>query len=129
MVGLVLRLVLAGVLVVAAIAKLAGGRRAREALSTFGIDSPRARAVASGALIATELALAAGVAAGVDAFAWAAALFLLGLSGALVSAIAAGSGGKPCGCFGAKSTVGWGSVARNLVLAVGFATVPLLPAA
>jgi hypothetical protein len=129
MAGLVLRFLLAGVLVVAAIAKLAGGRRAREALSTFGIDSPRARAVASTALIATELALAAGVAAGVDAFAWAAALFLLGLSGALVSAIAAGRGGKPCGCFGARSTVGWGSVARSLVLAAAFAAVPLLPAA
>jgi hypothetical protein len=129
MAGLVLRVLLAGVLVVAAIAKLAGGRRAREGLSTFGIDSPRARAVASAALIATELALAAGVAAGVDAFAWAAALFLLGLSGALVSAIAAGRGGKPCGCFGGRSTVGWGSVARSLVLAAAFAAVPLLPAA
>jgi hypothetical protein len=127
MVGLVLRLVLAGVLVVAALAKLAGGRRAQEALSTFGIDSPRARTAASGALIATELVLAAGVAAGIDAFAWAAALFMLGLSGALVSAIASGSGGQPCGCFGARSTVGWDSVARNLVLAAGFAAVPLLP--
>ena len=53
---------------------------------------------------------------------------MLGLSGALVSALAAGRGGEPCGCFGARSTVGWGSVVRNLALAAGFAAVPLLPA-
>jgi len=128
MAGLVLRLVLAGVLVVAAISKVSGGRRGQDALATFGLDSSRVRAAASGALVATELALAAGVAAGVDAFAWAAALLMLGLSGALVSAIASGSGGEPCGCFGAKSTVGWGAVARNVVLAAGFAAVPFLPA-
>jgi hypothetical protein len=125
MVGFALRLVLAGVLVVAAISKLAAGRRGQEALATFGLDSPRARMLGSWALIATELVLAAGVAAGVDAFAWAAALFMLGLSGGLVSAIAAGRGGEPCGCFGARSTVGWGAVARNIVLAAGFAAVPL----
>lgn len=128
MAGLVLRLILAAVLVAAAISKLAGGRRGQDALATFGLDSPRARALASGALIATELALAVGVAAGADAFAWAAALLMLGLSGALVTAIGSGRGGRPCGCFGARSTVGWGAVARNLVLAAGFAAVPLLPA-
>ena len=127
MAGLVLRLVLAAVLVVAAISKVAGGRRGQDALATFGLDTERGRAVASGALVVTELALAAGVAAGVDAFAWAAALFMLGLSGALVSALAAGRGGSPCGCFGAASTVGWGQVARNLVLAAGFAAVPFVP--
>lgn len=128
MAGFGLRLLLAGVLVVAAASKLAGGRRGQEALATFGLDSERGRAIASGALIAVELTLAAGVAAGVEAFAWAAALFMLGLSGALVSAISSGRSGRPCGCFGAGSTVGWGAVARSLVLAAGFAAVPFLPA-
>jgi hypothetical protein len=126
--GLVLRLILAAVLVVAAISKVAGGRRGQEALATFGIDSARGRAIASGGLVAVELVLAAGVAAGVDAFAWAAALFMLGLSGMLVSAIASGRGGEPCGCFGARSTVGWGPVARNLLLAAGFVALPFIPA-
>lgn len=124
MAGLLLRLVLAGILVFAAVSKLAGGRRAREALATLGFDSESSRRFALAGLIATELGLAAGVAAGIDAFAWAAALFMLGLSGALVSAIASGRAGKPCGCFGPRSKVGWGGVARTLVLAAGFAIVP-----
>jgi len=128
MAGLVLRLILAAVLVAAAISKVAGGRRGQETLATFGIDSAGARSLASGALIAVELVLAGGVAAGIDAFAWAAAIFMLGLSGMLVSAIASGRGGEPCGCFGARSKVGWGPVARNLALAAGFAAVPFLPA-
>jgi hypothetical protein len=128
MAGLVLRLILAAVLVVAAISKVAGGRRGQDALATFGIDSERGRAVASGALVAVELALAAGVAAGLDAFAWSAAIFMLGLAGMLVSAIASGRGGEPCGCFGSRSTVGWAPVARNVGLAAGFAAVPFLPA-
>jgi hypothetical protein len=128
MAGVILRLILAGVLVAAAISKLAAGRRGREALATFGARTSRAQALASAALIAVELALAAGVAAGLDLFAWAAALFMLGLSGGLTNAIAAGRGGRPCGCFGARSRVSWAGVARNLVLAAGFAAVALLPA-
>jgi hypothetical protein len=128
MVGIVARLLLAGILVAAALAKAAGGRNSRAGLATFGVDSARAQAAVSGLLIATELVLAAGVAAGSDAFAWAAALFALGLSGAMTSAIARGRGGAPCSCFGARSTVGWSAVARNLALAAAFAALPFLPA-
>jgi hypothetical protein len=128
MVGIVLRLVLAGVLVVAAVAKLAGGPQARSGLATFGVRDRRAQHVVWAGLIATELAIAAGVAAGVDAFAWAGALLMLGLSGALVNALARGRGGRPCACFGARSTVGWTAVARNLVLAAGLVAVPFVPA-
>ena len=35
----------------------------------------------------------------------------------MVGAILRGRAGAPCACFGARSTVGWGAVARNLVLA------------
>jgi hypothetical protein len=128
MVGIVARLLLAGILVAAALTKAAGGRNSRAGLATFGVDSARAQAAVSGLLIATELVLAAGVAAGSDAFAWAAALFALGLSGAMTSAIARGRGGAPCSCFGARSTVGWPAVARNLALAAAFAALPFLPA-
>jgi Methylamine utilisation protein MauE len=126
--GIVLRLLVAGVLVVAAVSKLAGGPEARSGLATFGIEERRLQAAVWGGLIVTELAIAAGVAAGVDAFAWAGALLMLAFSGALVTAIARGRAGRPCACFGARSTVSWISVARNLLLAAGLAAVPLVPA-
>ncbi|MGI8461732.1 MAG: MauE/DoxX family redox-associated membrane protein [Solirubrobacterales bacterium] len=124
--GIVVRLLLAGVLVAAAVSKLAAGREGREALATFGLRDARARAAASTALIATELVLAIGVGAGIDLFAWLAALLMLALSGALVSALVNGRRGRPCACFGSRSRVSWAGVARNLVLAAGFAAVPFL---
>ena len=128
MVGLVLRLVLAGALAASAIGKLAAGPDSRQGLTTFGIRDRRVQTGVWVALIATELALAAGVAAGVEAFAWAGALLMLAFSGALVSAIARGRAGRPCACFGARSTVSWTAVARNLVLAAGLVAVPLVRA-
>ena len=38
-----------------------------------------------------------------------------------------GRAGAPCACFGARSTVGWPAVARNVVLAAAFAALPSLP--
>jgi hypothetical protein len=35
--------------------------------------------------------------------------------------------GAPCACFGARSTAGWPAVARNLLLAAGFAGLTFLP--
>jgi Methylamine utilisation protein MauE len=127
MAGFALRLVLAGVLAASAIAKLAGPD-ARDGLATFGVDDRRAQVAVWAALIATELAVAIGVAAGVDAFAWAGALLMLALSGALVTALARGRGGSPCACFGARSRVSWSGVGRNLALAAGLAAVPFVPA-
>jgi hypothetical protein len=34
-----------------------------------------------------------------------------------------------CGCFGSRSRIGWGAVARSGALAVAFAAVPLVPRA
>jgi hypothetical protein len=127
MAGFALRLVLAGVLAASAIAKLAGPD-ARGGLATFGVGDRRAQLAVWAGLIATELAIAIGVAAGVDAFAWAGALLMLALSGALVSALARGRGGRPCACFGARSRVSWSGVGRNLALAAGLAAVPFVPA-
>lgn len=128
MAGIALRLLVAGVLVAAAVAKLAGGPEARSGLATFGIRERRLQAAVWAGLIATELGIAAGVAAGMEAFAWAGALLMLGLSGALVTALARGRRGRPCACFGARSTVTWSAVARNLALAGGLVAVPLVPA-
>jgi hypothetical protein len=45
----------------------------------------------------------------------------------LVGAIMRGRAGAPCACFGTRSTVGWGAVIRNVVLAAAFAALPFLP--
>jgi hypothetical protein len=120
-------LILGGVLAGAALAKLAAPRSSRAALATFGVDDGRVQAVFWAALIATELALAAGVIAGSDGAAWLAAALMATFAATMVSAIMRGRAGAPCACFGARSTVGWRGVARNLVLAGAFAALPLLP--
>jgi hypothetical protein len=79
------------------------------------------------ALVATELGLAVGVAAGSDQAAWLAAGLLGLFAAALVGAILRGRAGAPCACFGSRSTVGWASVSRNLALAACFAALPFLP--
>ena len=43
------------------------------------------------------------------------------------AALAAGRGGAPCACFGARGRVSRGSVARTGLLAIAFAALPLLP--
>ena len=128
MVEMGLRLVLAGVLAGAAIAKLASPSAGREALAGFGFESPFARTIGFWSLIAIELGLAAGLVAGTPG----AAIFGAGLMAmfglVMASAIARGRAGEPCGCFGARSRIGWAGVARNFALAGGFTLVAVLPA-
>lgn len=121
------RLILGGVLAGAAIAKLAGPSSSRAALGTFGIDERRVQAVAWAALIAAELGLAAGVIAGLEEAAWGAAALMATFAATMVGAILRGRAGAPCACFGSRSTVGWTSVARNVVLAAAFAGLSFLP--
>jgi uncharacterized membrane protein YphA (DoxX/SURF4 family) len=122
------RLGLAAILVAAAILKLTDARSSREALATFGLGGERARGrVAWWALIAAELVLAAGVAAGIDAAAYAASALLLVFAAALAVALRTGRAGAPCACFGSRSRVSSRAVARNLALAAAFAVVPVLP--
>jgi hypothetical protein len=121
------RLILGGMLAGAALAKLASPGSSRAALATFGVDDRRAQAGVWGLLIATELALAGGVIAGLDGAAWLAAALMATFAATMVSAIMRGRAGAPCACFGARSTVGWRGVARNLVLAAAFAALPFLP--
>jgi hypothetical protein len=120
-------LILGGVLAGAALAKLASPGSSRAALATFGVDDRRAQAVVWAALIAAELVLAGGVIAGLDGAAWLAAALMATFAATMVSAIMRGRAGAPCACFGARSTVGWRGVARNLALAGAFAALPLLP--
>ena len=121
------RLVLGGVLAGAGIAKLAGPASSRAGLATFGIDDRRAQAVVWALLICVELGLAAGVIAGSDTAAYLAAALMATFAATMVGAVLRGHAGAPCACFGARSTVGWPSVARNALLAAAFAALPALP--
>jgi methylamine utilization protein MauE len=125
--GLVARFVAALVLAGSAALKLASPGSSRAALATFGVEGEPLRWLGWAILVATELGLAIGVAAGSDEAAWLAAAMLTLFAAALVGAILRGRAGAPCACFGSRSTVGWTAVLRNLGLAAGFAALPLLP--
>jgi Methylamine utilisation protein MauE len=121
------RIILAAVLVAASVVKLASPRSSSAALATFGIDGPRARWIAWAGLIVTELALAAGVAAGLDLAAYLAAAMMAVFGVVLEIALRRGRAGAPCACFGARSTVSRAAVLRNFVLSCAFVALPLLP--
>jgi hypothetical protein len=121
-----LRLVLAAILLGSAVAKLAAGKRGRSALASYGLHG-RSAAVAWAGTIALEGLLGIAVAAGLPGSAAAAALLLGLFTVLLVAAIARGRAGEPCGCFGARSQIGWGAVVRTACLAAAFAALPFLP--
>ena len=127
MLAVAVRLVLAGILGGAALMKLASPRSSAAALATFGFDRPALRWAAWGTLIAAELGLAVGVAAGSDLAAYAAAALLTFFALLMVGSLLRGKAGAPCACFGARSEIGWPGVIRNFVLAAAFAVVPMLP--
>ena len=122
-----MRLVLGGVLAGAAVAKLASPASSRAALATFGVSERRLQAALWAALVAAELALAAGVIAGLELAASLAAALMATFAATMAGAIMRGKAGAPCACFGARSTVGWPAVGRNVGLASAFAALPFLP--
>ena len=124
MLHLALRLALAAVLLGAALAKLRRPAESRAALS--GLLGKGGGGALAG-LVALELGLATGVAAGLDVAALAAAMLLAAGAALLARALRAGRSGAPCGCFGARSRVSRLAVARALLLAVAFAALPLVP--
>jgi hypothetical protein len=121
------RLVLGGVLAGASLAKLASPASSRAALATFGITERRAQAVAFPLLISAELGLAIAVIAGSETAAWLAAALMTAFAATMAGAIMRGHAGAPCACFGARSTVSWAGVARNLALAAAFAALTFMP--
>jgi Methylamine utilisation protein MauE len=124
----VLRIVLAAVLIGAALAKVAAGAGGREALRTYGLRAPYARAAVWAALIGVEIGLGAAVAAGIPHAADAAAGLLALFALVLAVALARGRAGAPCGCLGRRSRLGAGALARTLALALAFTALPRLPA-
>jgi len=119
--------VLGLVLVGSAGAKLAAPVRTRAALATFGLRDARGRALAWGGAVAAEAVLGAGVALGLDAAAYAAAVLMLAFAALLARALRAGRAGQPCGCLGARSRVSAAALVRTLALAAAFALLPLVP--
>jgi methylamine utilization protein MauE len=122
-----IRLAMAAVLLASAIAKLASPGTSRAALATFGITGARRQQAAWAVLIATETALAIGVAAGSPLAAYLAAGLMAAFAGALALALQAGQEGAPCACFGARSRVSRAAVGRNALLAAAFLIVAILP--
>lgn len=118
---------LGGVLAGASLAKLASPGSSRAALASFGVSGRRAQALAFALLIVAELGLAVGVMAGSETAAWLAAALIAAFAAAMVAAIRRGNAGAPCACFGARSTIGWFGVARNLVLAGALAALTQIP--
>lgn len=121
------RLILAAVLLVAVVGKLARPRQATAAMATHGFRTPLTRRIAFAFVVAAEAALAVGVALGSDEAAYAAAALMLMFALTLGAEMLRGKAGEPCGCFGGDARVGWPAIARNLVLAAAFAAVPSLP--
>ena len=125
-VGDALGIGIAAVLVASAGMKLAAPRATHAALATFGVAGERPRWALWTALVAAELAIAAGTIARIDAAAYAGAVLMTAFGLALERALASGRGGQPCGCFGRRSRVGRRGVARNAALAIGLAALPQL---
>jgi hypothetical protein len=126
MVEMGVRILLGAVLAGAIVAKLARPRESREALAGMGFATAATRSGAFWLLIAIEAALAIGVVAGSTEAAWLGAGLMLLFAATMAGAILRGRAGEPCGCFGARSRIGWPGVGRNLLLAAGFVTVAVL---
>jgi hypothetical protein len=119
---------LGAALLVAAGLKAADSTSTAVAAGTFGLHGGAARRVWL-PLAVLEVLLAAALLAGWGPAAWASAAVLAAFAVAQAAALAAGRGGAPCGCFGARGVVSWGSVGRTGVLAVGAALLAVGDAA
>ena len=121
-----LRIALALVLAGAAIAKLTRPAEGRAALAGMGFGTAATRSIAFWSLIAVELGLAVAVVAESTEAAWLGAALMLVFAATMAGAIMRGRAGEPCGCFGARSRIGWPGVLRNLALAAGFTVVAVV---
>src|SRR5215208_656783 len=93
-------------------------------LAAYGVPG-RFALQAVGALVTVEAALAAGLAGGVAGAPYAAAGVLGGFLVAQVVALAQGSAGAPCGCFGAGGRLSRVTAGRTALLACACAALPL----
>lgn len=122
----VVAVALGAILVVAAGLKLAAPRASAEALATFGVPRTARLALLLVAVV-VEAGLGVAVAAGADVAAFAAAALLVAFAVAQAAALRRGQAGRPCACFGARSTLSPRAVARDAALAAAFSALPFLP--
>ena len=120
-------LAVATILLGAAALKAADRTGSAVALTGYGIPG-RLATPAWAALVAAEAALAAGIAAGLDAAAYAAGLLLAAFVAVQLHALARGQAGAPCGCFGPGGRLSSASAGRTALLAVACAILPALGA-
>ena len=117
---------LALVLARAALLKLRDPARSQAALATYGLRGAGVRRGAWIAVVTAELALAIGLGLGSSVAAYLAGALFAGFALALAATMARGRRGEPCGCFGGRSRVGPGAIARAAGLAAACAAVPAL---
>jgi hypothetical protein len=124
MLSVVACLLLGLVLLASAVLKLADRQGTQAALATYGIRSGASLVWA--AVVCAEIVLGVGVAAGVDAAAYAAAGLMVVFAVAQGAALATGRGGAQCACFGARGQVSDASITRAVLLAAALAVLPSL---
>lgn len=123
----VLRLLLAAVMLGAALSKLAGPASSRRALATYGVHGEVRQTIGLALIVASELAIAAGLAAGWEPAAVAGLALATTGAGLTALLLSRGREGAPCPCFGARSRVGRAGLIRDLVLAAGMVAVIAAP--
>jgi len=126
-VSAVLSVLLGCVVLFGALAKILAPGQTRSALATFGVTSTAKRSGIWVTVVASELALGAGLLAGLRVAAMGTAGLMALWTIALALALRSGHRGQRCGCFGARSTVNSMALVRNTLLA-GFAVaISVLP--
>lgn len=116
-------LLLGGVLLVAAAAKVLDPAGTRAALATYGPAGPRLWAP----LVVLEAVLGALVLAGAWWASALASLLFAAVAAVHLALLVRGRAGAPCACFGARGRIGFGSVARAVSLAAAFGALAALP--
>ena len=122
--SMIVWLVVAALLLAAAALKAADRSGSLVALSGYGVPG-RLAAPAWVALVVAEAALAAGIGAGLEPAAYAAAGLLAGFMTVQLAALATGGAGAPCGCFGGRGRLSRASAARTGLLGAACAVLPL----
>src|SRR5215217_1774917 len=110
-------------LLVAAALKAADRTGTMVAVTGYGVPG-RLAAPAWAAVVAGEAALGAGLLAGSELAAYAAAALLGGFMVLQLAALAQGGSGAPCGCFGGRGRLSRTSAARTGLLACACAALP-----
>ncbi|MBK8170808.1 MAG: DoxX family membrane protein [Sandaracinaceae bacterium] len=124
------RVTLAGLFLFAAATKLASPRDFAEAIANYHLVPDWLSSITASVLPIMEIVVACALVAGVKerGAALVAAAMLIIFAIAMISTVSRGID-LDCGCFGAaaEAQVGWGTIARNLVLtlvAIGIAVRP-----